>query len=132
MDKKAQMGHGRKYLSFFLGLVFLIFGLLPLLKSVNIIKFSMPTIPSMILWILALVGGIVLFIDASKESMGMGRGIMTMTIVIGALVFIFGLIPLLAAMNVLPWKLPAFVTSLTDVLFTAAGIFLIIGAFKGY
>ncbi|MEM4260215.1 MAG: hypothetical protein QXG00_03190 [Candidatus Woesearchaeota archaeon] len=132
MNKKAQMGNGRKYFSFFLGLIFLVFGLLPLLNGAGIIKFTLPTLPSIILWILALIGGIVLFIDASKEAMGMGRGIMIITIIIGILVFIFGLIPLLVAMNVLNWNLPAFVNSLTEVLFTAAGIFLIIGAFKGY
>ena len=128
MNKKGQMMGVRKVISFVLGLVFLALGLLPLL-GVNL-----PPIPALVLWLLALAGGIYLLIDAYKERMGMGlsKFIMWLSVIVGLLILTLGLIPILNSMGVLAFALPVLGAAVVNILYTVAGVLLIIGSFIGF
>ena len=128
MDKRGQMGGGRKIISIVLGIIFLVLGLAPLLK------WNIPALPQFILWLLAVIGGIVLFVDASKEymSIGFGRFVMYLSLLFGALVLAFGLIPILGAMGMTTYSLPALGQTVVDILFIIGGGLLVIGGFYGF
>lgn len=127
MDKKGQTGDARKVFSVILGLVFLALGVIPLLNYFKVISFSLPTVPLIVLSILALVGAVMLVIDGFKEGQSFGS-----TKVIGIISIIMALILIVYGLNyfgILPFSIPAVGGLIIDILFTIAGILLIIGAF---
>ncbi len=139
MYKKAQMfgmgmGGGRKIISFILGAIMLALGGIPLLFQWKIIKFTLPVLPNLLLWILGLAGGIFLIVDGFKErmSMGMGQSLMWISILVGIVLFLFGLIPILNAMKIIAFTLPALGLMLISILFIISGFLLFIGSFMGF
>jgi hypothetical protein len=128
MDKKGQgMGGGRKAFSIILGLIFLVLGVIPLLNYFKVMSFSLPTVPLIVLSILALAGAVMLVIDGFKEGQSFGS-----TKVIGIISIIMALILIVYGLNyfgILPFSIPAVGGLIIDILFTIAGILLIIGAF---
>jgi len=127
MDKKGQTGDARKVFSVILGLVFLALGVIPLLNYFKVISFSLPTVPLIVLSILALVGAVMLVIDGFKEeqSFGSTKTIGIISIVMALILIIYGL----NYFGILPFSIPAVGGLIIDILFTIAGILLIIGAF---
>ncbi len=122
----------RKFVSFILGVIFLIIGLIPLLNKFNIIAFSLPPIGNLILWILAVIGGIWLIIDGISEDRSFSFGIGHITIIVGLILLTIGLIPLLNSFGIIGFTLPSFLDMFNDFLFTIGGLLLIIGTFKGW
>jgi len=99
IGKKALFGPGggmggpRQPISLLLGLIFLAFGVIPMLNSFGVIGFTIPIVPTgILLWAIALVGGVVLLWDALSEKMAVaGIGIesqMRMANIIVALVLL--------------------------------------------
>jgi len=121
-------GEGRKYFGLILGLIFLALGVIPLLNQFGIIAFSLPTIPQMVLWILGVIGGILLLIDAMKEGQ-FRQGLMIVSLILALALLVISVIPLLGTFGVISFALPAIGKTIIDVLFAVAGIMLIIGAF---
>ncbi len=122
----------RKIVSFILGIIFLILGLFPLLNKFNVISFAIPNIGGLVLWILAVIGGLWLIFDGLKEDQSFSFGIGHITIIVGLILLAFGLIPLLYSFGIIPFTLPSFLNLVSEVIYAIAGIFLIIGAFKGW
>jgi len=122
------MGNGRRIFSAILGLVFLALGGLPLLNAFKVIGFSLPTLPMIIFWVLALLGAIILIIDGFKEEqMGFGarKIIGIISFVIALILIVYGL----GSFQILPFTLPALSIIIIDLVFILAGLFLIIGSF---
>ena len=140
MNKKGFFGGGmgmsspRKMISFLLGFVCVIFGGIPLLFQMKVIGFTLPVLPNLLLWILGLAGGLFLIIDGYQERMsfGLGKSLMWISILVGIVMFLFGLIPILFAMGVVSFTLPAFAVLTIEVLFTLAGFLLFAGGFIGF
>lgn len=122
----------RKGTSLILGLIFLALGLTPLLNSFGVIGFSLNAGSfGIILWILAVIGGVWLLWDGMVE----GREISPMakpTLIIAFVLLAFGLIPLLNSFGVIGFSLPGFAGILLDILLTLAGLFLLIGGVQGF
>ncbi len=131
MNKKGQMGmgSGRKTFSIILGLIFLALGGIPLLNSLNVIGFSLPTIPMIVFWILALLGALFLIIDGFKEGAEFGakKTIGMISIVFALILIVFGL----GSFGILPFALPEVSVIIINILFAVAGLLLIIGGFSG-
>jgi hypothetical protein len=131
MDKKGimmGMGAGRQIFSGVLGLIFLALGGIPLLHSLKVISFSLPTVPTIIFWILALIGAVLLIVDGFKEEqMGFGarKIIGIISFVIALILIIYGL----GSFNILPFALPGISVLVINIIFVLAGLFLIMGAF---
>lgn len=128
MDKKGQTGNARKIFSVVLGLIFLALGVIPLLNYFKVMSFSLPTVPLIILSILALAGAIMLVIDGFKEEQGFTGA----TKAIGIISILMALILIIYGLNyfgILPFSIPAVGGLIIDILFTVAGLLLIIGAF---
>lgn len=132
MDKKGMMGgmgQGRKAFSIILGLIFLVLGVIPLLNYFNVISFSLPTIPLIILSILALAGAVMLIWDGFKEeSQGIGganKAIGIASIIVALILIVWGL----NYFGILPFSLPSIAKLIIDIIFTLAGLLLVIGAF---
>ena len=110
MDNKAQMmGGPRKPISLALGLAFIILGVLPLLNKFGVIGFSLPPIPQMVIYVLAIIGGLFLFWDAMSEGMGafgITQQVMFASYGVGLLALALGLIPLLNQFGVIGFSLP--------------------------
>lgn len=142
-SKKALFGPGggmggpRQPISGILGLIFLALGLVPLLNSFGVIPFNIPLIPTgLLLWALALAGGVVLLWDALGEKMGVAGGIegqMRMVSIIGGLILLgIGIIPILNSFGVIGFSLPDLVGMVQNILFTVVGILLLYGAIKQF
>jgi hypothetical protein len=132
MNKKgfgAGMGGGRKAFSIILGLIFLALGVIPLLNYFGVMSFSLPTVPLIILSILALAGAIVLIWDGFKEeSQGIGstnKAIGIISIIVALILIVWGL----NYFGILPFSIPSVAQIIIDIIFTLAGLLLIIGAF---
>jgi hypothetical protein len=131
MDKKGQIGGARKAMSIILGLIFFVLGGLPLLNKFNILSFSLPRLPMMVLWILALVGAIVLIIDGFHEARNIGpaKAIGIASIVMALILIVWGV----GSFGILPFTIPAVGILIIDIIFVIAGILLILGTFMaGY
>lgn len=126
------MHAARKGISAILGLVFLALGLIPLLNLFGVIAWTIPAVAGMVLWVLAVLGGLFLLIDALKEQQEARHALSVPSGIIGLVVLALGLIPLLGTFGVIAWGLPAFVFLATDFIFVAAGLFLLIGATQGF
>jgi hypothetical protein len=100
MDKKGQMGGGRKAFSIILGLIFLVLGAIPLLNYFNVISFSLPRLPMIVLSILALAGAIMLIVDGFKEEQGFTgatKAIGIASIIIALVLVVAGLLLVIGA-----------------------------------
>ncbi len=133
MNKKGLgmgMGSGRKTFSIILGLIFLALGGIPLLNALNVIGFSLPTVPMIVFWALALLGALFLIIDGFKEEAGFGSGgskmIGIISIVLALVLIAFGL----GSFGVLPFALPDVSMLIINILFTLAGLLLVVGGLK--
>jgi|SRR3989338_3595772 len=142
IGKKALFGPGggmggpRQPISLLLGLIFLAFGVIPMLNSFGVIGFTIPIVPTgILLWAIALVGGVVLLWDALSEKMAVaGIGIesqMRMANIIVALVLLaIGIIPILNNFGVIGFNLPEFADIIRHSLFIIVGVLLLYGGTK--
>ena len=129
MDKKGQTGNARKIFSVVLGLIFLALGVIPLLNYFKVMSFSLPTVPLIALSILALAGAVMLVWDGFKEE---SQGFTGANKVIGIISIVVALILIVWGLNyfgILPFSLPSIAQLIIDIIFTLAGLLLIIGAF---
>ena len=125
------MHHIRKAISAILGLIFLALGGIPLLNQFDVIGFAIPFGLGIGLWILAVAGGIFLLLDALQEQQEMRHALSMPTAIVGLVVLALGLIPLLEMFQVIAFGLPPFIFVISEFLFVAAGILLLIGAMHG-
>ena len=116
----------RKVLSIVLGLLFVALGVLPLLN------FQIPSIAGIVIWILAIIGGLVLLVNCFVEHQEMKAVLSTPSYLIGLLLIVLGLVPLLASLGVIAFVLPGIFMLILDFVFIAGGLFLIIGGFQGW
>jgi hypothetical protein len=137
MFRKGQgmmMGGPRKPISLLLGLAFIVLGGLPLLNRFGVLSFTIPPIGGIILWVLAVVGGVILLWDAISENMAM-MGLsqqMRMASIIGGLVLLaVGIIPLLHSFGIIGFDIPEFAAVVQHVLFVVFGALLIYGGTQG-
>ncbi|MFT4308476.1 MAG: hypothetical protein ACMXYM_03845 [Candidatus Woesearchaeota archaeon] len=125
--------HGaRKAISAILGLIFLALGAIPLLHNFGVIGFTIPAWAGIPMYILAVVGGVFLLIDALKEQQEARHSLSMPTAIVGLVVLAFGLVPLLFQFGAIGFSLPGFLDVVSDYLFVAAGILLLIGATQGF
>ncbi|MBI2580433.1 hypothetical protein HYV85_01355 [Candidatus Woesearchaeota archaeon] len=137
--KKGQgmmMGGPRKPISLLLGVVFLAFGLIPLLNQFKVIGFTIPALPSLVLYVLSIIGAVILLWDAISEGMSMGMGMSQMlrpaTFVMAIVLLAIGLIPLLNSINVIGFGLPALAATIVNVLYVVTGALLLYGGTQGF
>ncbi|HLD43031.1 MAG TPA: hypothetical protein VJB08_03530 [Candidatus Nanoarchaeia archaeon] len=120
----------RKTISFILGLILLVQGGLPLLNTLNLISFTLPALPELALWIVFVVGGIWLLVDASREAL-INKGLMRISLVVGIVLIALGIIPLLNHYRVIGFTLPGGIQIAVDAVLALGGLLLLGGAFKG-
>jgi hypothetical protein len=119
----------RNWISFFMGVVLLAMGLIPLLFMYKVIGFTIPVLPALIFKILAIVGGFLLLFDATKETLHGRKLYMWMSILCGLPILALGVIPVLNEFKVIAFQLP--VTDLiSNIITAAAGLVLFIDAWK--
>lgn len=121
----------RKAISAILGVIFLVLGVIPLLNQYGVIGFALPTVGGMILWVLAVIGGLFLLFDGFQEEQEMRKALAVPSFIIALVLLAVGLVPLLSSFGVIGFALPGFIYSIFDFLFAAAGLFLLIGATQG-
>jgi hypothetical protein len=95
----------------------------------GLISFTLPKIPEFILWTIAMVGSIVLLIDAYHEIHEFGtfhKIVMIATFVVAIVIFLYGI----HSFGILPFTLPT-IPLLIEILMALGGILLIIGGFMG-
>ncbi|MFH1182090.1 MAG: hypothetical protein V1702_03985 [Candidatus Woesearchaeota archaeon] len=136
MKKRGQMMMGsRKIASYGLGFVMLVLGLIPLLNLFSVISFSIPVIPMMILYVLAVIAGILLFWDGISEgmsAMGMGQMLMFASYALAIASLAIGIVPILGALNVIAFSFGFIGTTIVYALFVIDGILLIFGGTQGF
>lgn len=136
--KKGQMmGGPRKPVSLILGLVFLAFGGIPLLHSMNVIGFTIPVLPQTILYVLSVIGAVFLLWDAISEgqmSMGMGMSQMLTpaTFIMALVLLAIGLVPLLHSFGTISFTLPELAAVVVNTLYIVTGFLLIYGGTQGF
>lgn len=131
MYKKAQlMMSGRKWISLIIGLLLTALGVLPLLKSLNVIPFGLPAIPGLVLWILFVIGGIWLMVDAASEGT-LQAAIMWPSLIVGIIILGLGVIPLLTQVGVISLQLSFMTQMVSNIVTTIAGLLLISGGTFG-
>lgn len=130
--KKAQMMMSpRKSISLILGFLTIVLGIIPALKQLKVISFSMPTIPIIIVSILLIAGAIFLVYDGYDASMGMPGAFFFFCVILALVALAVGLIPLLQQTKVIGFGLPASLNVALPWVYLATGFFLIIGGFMG-
>jgi hypothetical protein len=138
MFKKAQgmmMGGPRKPISLLLGLAFIILGGLPLLNKFGVLSFEIPPVTGVILWVLAIVGGVILMWDAISEgimAMGITQQIRMASIIGGLVLLAVGIIPMLHSFGMIGFDIPVFAAVVQHVLFVVFGVLLIYGGTQGF
>jgi hypothetical protein len=119
----------RNWISFIMGVILLVVGGIPLLNMLNVIGFTIPILPGFIFKVLAIVGGFLLLIDATKETMHGRKMYMWMSILLGIPILVLGLIPVLNEFGVISFELP--ITELiSNIVAAGAGLALFIDAWK--
>lgn len=112
-------------ISFFLGLIIFALGIVPLMNKANMVTWTIPDIPEIIMLILLTIGGLYVILDGFMEvpmipSMGW------LSILTGIIVSILGILKLLG-------KTMGFLVLVQgigiNILFAIVGFLLIIGAF---
>jgi hypothetical protein len=139
MNKRGQMMMGmmgpRKIGSLVLGFLMLALGVIPLLHNMNVIGFTIPGLPEMVLWVLALVAGILLFWDGFSEAMGafgMMQMVMFASYALAIASLALGIVPILYNMQVISFSFGTVGTAIIHMLFTIDGLLLIIGGTQGF
>ena len=113
-----------------MGLILFVVGGIPLLYFYKVIGFTIPALPGYIFRVLAIVGGFMLLLDASKETLHGRRVYMWMSIIVGIPILAVGLIPVFNQYGVISFQLE--LTELVSNIITAtAGVVLFIDAWKG-
>ena len=134
--KTAQMGGGiRRPVSLLLSLIFLAFGIVPLLNFFGVIAFSIPIkMVGLILWILATVGGVFLLWNVLVERMptGIESHVRMASIGVALALLALGLIPILNEFGVIGFSLPSFADIIKNILFTVVGVLLLYGSTKQF
>jgi hypothetical protein len=136
MKKRGQMMMGgRKMFSLGLGVVMLLLGILPLLFQFGVIKFQIPGIPLMILYVLAIIGGVLLFWDGISEGMG-AMGVMQMVMFASYALAIaslaIGIVPILNGIGITSIPFGFFGATIVYSLFVIDGLLLLIGGTQGF
>ena len=137
MKKRGQgMMGSRKMISFGLGFIMLILGAIPLFYTFGFIGFTIPTIPMMVLYVLAVIGGILLFWDGLSESQGMGmaRMVMFASYALALASLAMGIVPLLGpeGAGVISFSFGEIATVIIYILFMLDGLLLIFGGTQGF
>ena len=137
ITKKAMMGafNLRKIVSWIVGIIILVLGLIYILNKFNVISFSIPTFPQMVLWVLTIIGGIFLIFDAITEGSNfssISKMLMIISFVIAILIIALSLIPLLNNLTIISFQLPEIAQLIESIIYVLAGFFLIIGGMFGY
>jgi len=137
ITKKAMMGafNLRKIVSWIVGIIILVLGLIYILNKFNVISFSIPTFPQMVLWVLTIIGGIFLIFDAITEGSNfssISKMLMIISFVIAILIIALSLIPLLNNLTIISFQLPEIAQLIKSIIYVLAGFFLIIGGMFGY
>lgn len=118
-----------------LGLIVLALGLIPLLNQFNVISWGLPgfmtgLITKIALYVIAGIG-LWLLIDGLMEAEGLKK----ITLIVGLVVLVLGLLPLLASFNVIP-AIPFldFVLNpvVFNVIFVVEGVLLLLAAWGTY
>ena len=127
-------GSPRKPISFVVGVIVLVLGLIPLLSNFGFIGFNLPAFPAIVASIVALVGGLILLWDAFSETGGFGLGgiLMIPSFILAIISLAVGLIPLLASFGVIGFMLPDFVFSVINYLLVITGVLIILGGLQGF
>lgn len=131
MDRKGIVfTRPRDTISFFAGLILMLFGIVPLLVNIGVLKWALPkaitSLPTQIaVWIVA-VGGLYVVIDGFIEPPA--HSLHWFLIVAGIVLFIVGLIPILHSFNIVGLSL-SFLDKLYvyQVIITLEGLLLMIG-----
>ncbi len=136
--KKGQgmmMGGPRKPISLVMGLVFLAFGGIPLLNSMNVVGFTIPVLPQTILYALSVAGAVFLLWNAISENMAM-MGFAQMarmaTFVMALVLLAVGLVPLLHSFGAIDFTLPELAAIVVNTLYIVTGFLLIYGGTQGF
>lgn len=134
MNKKGMIfTRPRDSISFIVGAILAVYGLIPLLNAIGLLKFTLPAfligLPAEILiWVVA-VGGAYVVVDGLIEpKMNMLHPFL---IGIGIILLAIGLIPILNKFGIIPFSIPFLGANLTpyQILITIEGLLLIIGGF---
>jgi len=117
--------------SLLVGLILLFLGIVPLLSQFKIIGFGLPgfltgIVPQIAIYVIAF-GALYMIIDAFLEGIDEPNGVITL--IVGAIIFVVGIINVLNNFNVLSFKIPFLTGMVYNVLFVIEGLFLAIGAF---
>jgi len=119
----------RNWISFIMGVILLIVGGIPLLFSYNVLDFTIPALPTYIFKVLAIIGGFILLIDATKETVHGRRVYMWMSILVGVPILAVGLIRVLNQYGVISFQL-GLSELISNIITTAAGVVLFIDSWK--
>jgi hypothetical protein len=119
----------RNWISFVMGLMLLVVGGVPLLFVYKVIGFTIPSLPALVFKLLAIVGGGLLLIDATKETVHGRKVYMWLSILFGVPILALGLIPLLNQYNVISFEV-AVTELISNIIAAGAGIVLIVDAWK--
>lgn len=121
----------RDTVSFFVGVVLFIFGLVPLLSAVGVLKWSLPgfmtNLPfNVVIWIIA-VAALYIVIDGFIEPPA--HNLHWFLIIAGIVLFVVGLLPILHNFGIVGLDMGSFLNKLIiyDALITLEGALLIIG-----
>ncbi len=115
----------KSIVSVIVGLLLVIIGIIPLLNTLKIISFSIPTIPQVVLLIILAAAGYYLFIDGIFE-FAISPGMAWLSMGFGLLSGTGGMLKLL---NILTSVVGWIQGTAINILFVIIGILLIIGAF---
>ena len=120
----------RSWASLIFGLILFAIGGLPILNSLNLVQFTLPTLPDFLGRIILLVAGTLLLWDAKHELLT-ARAWMWLSFVFGAPIFILGLIPVLFSYGVIDFNIEFIPVLVYNILTALAGIVLFFDAWKG-
>jgi len=122
----------RDWISFFIGLVLFVIGLIPLLNKFGVLKFTLPDfmlglIGSIFFWIIAIAGTYII-IDGLIEPAG--HGLHKFLLALGLLFIIIGLIPIMNKFGVIKLDIP-FLANLVvyNIIITIEGLMLMTAGF---
>ncbi len=134
--KKAQMMNPRRSISLLIGVIFISLGVIPILHSFGVIGFVLPPIPELVVRILAIIGGVFLFLDGLGESQtafqGFPQYMMYLSYLLGFGIIALGIIPLLNTFGVIGFTLPSFGQIILDGLYLVVGLLLLYGGTQGF
>ena len=124
----AQFDEPKGVISFFVGILLLALGVIPLLSTWGVLGFTLPgfilnILPAVAIWVLPVLA-FLLFVDATDED----GGIKGITIIVGLLFLALGVIQILSNFGVIGFSLPLGAT-VYQILLAVEGLFLFIAAF---